>query len=162
MAVLMLLCSIRIRWVQSALIFLMDFFPITDFDFTCLFNFCTSFFSLYSQSGTGNASQHGSQQCLSICPSNSCHLIACAAYILANMSKPTRMSKPSQLESYFDKPLPHSDSYSIHNVTEQSEHSPMQLAIDVFHFKPPCSQATGVAQPCLVPQMASFTRANFQ
>ena len=49
MAVLMLLCSIRIRWVQRALVFLTDSFPTADFDFTCLFNFCTSFFSLYSQ-----------------------------------------------------------------------------------------------------------------
>ena len=49
MAVLMLLCSIRIRWVQCALIFLTDFFPTADFDFTCLFKFCTSLFSLYSQ-----------------------------------------------------------------------------------------------------------------
>src|SRR5574337_1077075 len=36
-------------WVQCALIFLTDFFPTADFDFTCLFKFCTSFFSLYSQ-----------------------------------------------------------------------------------------------------------------
>ena len=49
------------------------------------------------------------------------------------------MSKPAQLENYFDKPLPHSDSYFIHNVTEQGEHSPMQLAIDVLRFNPPCS-----------------------
>ena len=49
MAVLMLLCSIRIPWVQCALSFLTDFFPTADFDFTCFFNFCTSFFSLYSQ-----------------------------------------------------------------------------------------------------------------
>src|SRR5574337_653637 len=49
MAVLMLLCSIRIPWVQCALIFLTDSFPTADFDFTCFFNFCTSFFSLYSQ-----------------------------------------------------------------------------------------------------------------
>ena len=49
MAVHMLLCSIRIRWVQCALVFVIDSFPITDFDFTCLFTFCTSFFSLYSQ-----------------------------------------------------------------------------------------------------------------
>ena len=26
-----------------------------------------------------------------------------AAYIIANISKPTRMSKPSHLENYFDK-----------------------------------------------------------
>ena len=32
-----------------ALIFLTDSFPTSDFSFTCLFNFCTSFFSLYSQ-----------------------------------------------------------------------------------------------------------------
>ena len=82
---------------------------------------------------------HASQQCLSICPSNSCHMIACAAHIIAKISKPTRMSKPAQLENYFDKPEPHSDSFSIHNVTEQSEHNPMQLAIDVLHFTPPCS-----------------------
>ena len=44
-----LLCSIRIHWVQCVLIFLIDSFPTSDFDFTCLFNFCTSFFSLYSQ-----------------------------------------------------------------------------------------------------------------
>jgi len=49
MAVLMLLCSIRVRWVQCALIFLTDSFPTADFDFARLFNFCTSFFSLYSQ-----------------------------------------------------------------------------------------------------------------
>ena len=30
-----------------ALIFLTDSFPTSDFDFTCLFTFCTSFFSLY-------------------------------------------------------------------------------------------------------------------
>ena len=48
-AVLMLLYYIRILWVQRALIFLIDSFPTSDFDFTCLFNFCTSFFSLYSQ-----------------------------------------------------------------------------------------------------------------
>ena len=48
-AVLMLLCSIRIRWVQCALIFLTDSFPTSDFDFKGLFIFCTSFFSLYSQ-----------------------------------------------------------------------------------------------------------------
>jgi len=47
MAVLMLLCSIRIRWVQCALIFLISSFPTADFNFTGLFNFCTSFFSLY-------------------------------------------------------------------------------------------------------------------
>ena len=45
----MLLCSIRIRWVQCALVFLTDSFPTADFDFTGLFNFCTSFFSLYCQ-----------------------------------------------------------------------------------------------------------------
>ena len=49
MAVFMLLSSIRICWVQCALIYLTDSFPTTDFDFTCLFNFCTSFFSLYSE-----------------------------------------------------------------------------------------------------------------
>ena len=49
MAVLMLLYYIRILCVQRALIFLIDSFPTSDFDFTCLFNFCTSFFSLYSQ-----------------------------------------------------------------------------------------------------------------
>ena len=114
-----------------ALIFLTDSFPTSDFDFTCLFNFVhLSFHCIPS---------HASQQCLSICPSNSCHLIACATYILANMSKPTRMSKPAQFENFFDIPYPYSDSYSIHNVTEQSEHSPMQLIIDVFHFTPPCS-----------------------
>ena len=48
-AVLMLLCSITIRWVQCALIFLTDSFPTSDFYFKGLFNFCTSFFSLYSQ-----------------------------------------------------------------------------------------------------------------
>ena len=32
-----------------ALIFLTDSFPTSDFDFTCLFTFCTSFFSLNSQ-----------------------------------------------------------------------------------------------------------------
>ena len=32
-----------------ALIFLTDSFPTSDFSFTCLFNFCTSFFSSYSQ-----------------------------------------------------------------------------------------------------------------
>ena len=46
-AVLMLLCSISIRWVQCALIFLINSFPTADFDFTGLFNVCTSFFSLY-------------------------------------------------------------------------------------------------------------------
>ena len=114
-----------------ALIFLTDSFPTSDFDFTCLFNFVhLSFHCIPS---------HASQQCLSICPSNSCHLIACATYILANMSKPIRMSKPAHLENFFDKPYPYSDSYTLHNVTEQSEHSPMHLAIDVFHFNPPCS-----------------------
>ena len=49
------------------------------------------------------------------------------------------MSKPAHLDNFFDKPYPYNDSYSIHNVTEQSEHSPMQLAIDVLHFYPPCS-----------------------
>ena len=82
---------------------------------------------------------HASQQCLSIFPFNSCQMIARATYIIANIAKPTRMSKPAHLENYFDKPLPHSDSYSIHNVTEQSEHSPMELTIDVPHFNPPCS-----------------------
>ena len=96
MAVLMLHCSIRIRWVQCALIFLTDFFPTADFDFTCLFNFCTSFFHCIPR--------HASQQCLSICPSNSCHVIACATYIIANISKPARMSTPAHLENYFDKP----------------------------------------------------------
>ena len=95
-AVLMLLCSIRIRWVQCALIFLTDSFPTADFDFTGLFNFCTSFFHCIAR--------HARQQCLSICPSNSCHMIACAAYIIAKISKPTRMSRPAQLENYFDKP----------------------------------------------------------
>ena len=33
----------------TALIFLTDSFPTSDFDFTCLFTFCTSFFSLNSQ-----------------------------------------------------------------------------------------------------------------
>ena len=42
-------------------------------------------------------------------------------------------------KNYFDKHFPHRDAYSIHNVTEQSEHSPMQLAIDVLHFTSPCS-----------------------
>ena len=96
MAVLMLLCSIRIRWVQCALIFLTDSFPTEDFDFTWLFDFCTSFFSL--------CSRHASQQCLPIYLSNSCHMMACAAYIIANISKPTRMSKPAHLENYFEKP----------------------------------------------------------
>ena len=49
MAVLMLLCSIRIRWVQCALILLTDSFPTSDFYFTGLFNVYTSLFSLYSQ-----------------------------------------------------------------------------------------------------------------
>ena len=35
MAVLMLLCSIRILWVHCALIFLTDSFPKAIFDFTC-------------------------------------------------------------------------------------------------------------------------------
>ena len=118
-------------WVQCALIFLTDFFPTADFDFTCLFNFCTSFFHCIPR--------HASQQCLYICHSNSCHIIAFATYIIANISKPTRMSTTAHLENYFDKPWPHTDSYSIHNVTEQSEHSPRQSAIDVFHFNPPCS-----------------------
>ena len=100
---------------------------------------------------------HASLKCLSICPSNSCHMIACATYIIANISKPTRMATPAHLENYFDKPSPHSDSYSIHNVKEQIEHSPMHLAIDVLHFNSPCSKATGIAQPCWVPQMAPFT-----
>ena len=33
----------------------------------------------------------------------------------------------------------------------------MQLAIVVLHFNPTCFEATGVVQPCLVPQMAPFT-----
>ena len=130
-AVFMLLSSIRICWFQCALIYLTDSFPTADFDFTCLFNFCTSFFSLYC---------HACQSAVLIyIPFNSCHMIACATYIIANISKPTRMSKPAHLENFFDIPYPFSDSYSIHNVTEQSEHSPMPLAIDVFHFNPPCS-----------------------
>ena len=95
-AVLMLLCSIRIRWVQCALIFLTDSFPTSDFDFKGLFYFYKSFFSLYSR--------HASQQCLSIFPSNNCHMIACSTYIIANISKPTRKSKPAHLENFFDKP----------------------------------------------------------
>ena len=95
-AVLMLLCSISIRWVQCALIFLTDSFPTADFDFTGLFNFCTSFFSLYC---------HACQSAVLIyIPFNSCHMIACATYIIANISKPTRMSKPAHLENFFDKP----------------------------------------------------------
>jgi len=39
--VLMLLCYIRTLWVQC--------FPTSDSGFTHLFNFCSSFFSLYSQ-----------------------------------------------------------------------------------------------------------------
>jgi len=31
-------------------------------------------------------------------------MIAFAAYIIANISKPTRMSKLAHLENYFDKP----------------------------------------------------------
>ena len=89
----MLLYSIRICWVQCTFIYLTDSFPTADFDFTGLFNFYTSFFSLYSR--------HASQQCLSICPSNSCHMIPCSTYIIPNISKPTRMSKPAYLENYF-------------------------------------------------------------
>ena len=48
-AVLMLLCYIRTLWVQCAGIFLINSFPTSDFGFTHLFNFCSSFFSLYSQ-----------------------------------------------------------------------------------------------------------------
>ena len=48
--------------------------------------------------------RHAGQQCLSICPSNRCNMIACATHIRANISKPTRMSKPAHLENYFDKP----------------------------------------------------------
>ena len=77
MAVLMMLCSIRIRWVQCALVFVIDSFPITDFDFTCLFTFCTSFFSLYSQACQAAV--------LIYMPFNSCHMIACAAYIIAKI-----------------------------------------------------------------------------
>ena len=95
-AVLMLLCSIRIRWVQCALIFLTDSFPTEDFDFTCLFNFVHHSFHCIHR--------HVSQQCLSIGPSSTCHMIACAAYIIANISKPTTMSKPANIENYFDKP----------------------------------------------------------
>ena len=121
----------RIRWVQCALIFLTDSFPTSNFDFKgCLTFIHYSFHCI---------PRHASQQCLSICPSNNCHMIACSTYLIANTSKPTRMSKPAHLENFFDIPYPYSDSYSIHNVTEQSEHSSMQLAIDVFHFNPPCS-----------------------
>ena len=49
MAVLMVLCSIRICWVHYTLIFLTDSFSTAYFSFTCLFNFGTTFFSLYSQ-----------------------------------------------------------------------------------------------------------------
>ena len=93
MAVLMLLCSIRIPWVQCALIFLTDSFPTADFDFTCFFNFCTSFFSMFSQ-----ACQ--SAVLIFMLP-QSFHMIACATYIIANISRPTRMSKPVHLENYF-------------------------------------------------------------
>ena len=96
MAVLMLLCSIRTHRVQCALIFLTDSILTSDFHFTCLFNFCTSFFSLYSQ-----ACQAAVLIYMSL---NSCHIIACVAYIIAKISKPTRMSRPAQLENYFDKP----------------------------------------------------------
>src|SRR5574337_1225765 len=95
-AVLMLLCSIRIRWVQCALIFLTDSFPTEDFDFTCRFNFCTSFFSMFSQ-----ACQ--SAVLIFMLP-QSFHMIVCAAYIIADISKPRRMSKLAHLENYFDKP----------------------------------------------------------
>ncbi|SBO33812.1 hypothetical protein ANAPC3_01364 [Anaplasma phagocytophilum] len=33
----------------------------------------------------------------------------------------------------------------------------MQLGIVVLHFNPTCFEATGVVQPCLVPQMTPFT-----
>ena len=130
-AVLMLLCSITIRWVQCALIFLTDSFSTSDLISKACLTFIHHSFHCIPR--------HARQQCLSKCPSNSCHMIVCAAYIIANISKPTRRSKPAQLENCVDKPLPHSDSYSIHNVTEQSEYSPMQLAIDMLHFNPPCS-----------------------
>ena len=77
MAVLMLLCSIRIGWAQCALVFVTDSFPITDFNFTCLFTFSTSFFSLYSQACQAAV--------LIYMPFNSCHMIACAAYIIAKI-----------------------------------------------------------------------------
>jgi len=32
------------------------------------------------------------------------HMIVCAAYIIADISKPRRMSKLAHLENYFDKP----------------------------------------------------------
>ena len=48
--------------------------------------------------------RHARQQRLSICHSNSCHMIACATYIIAKFSKWTRMSKPAHVENYFDKP----------------------------------------------------------
>ena len=48
-AVLMLLCYIRTLWVQCTGIFLVNSFPTSDFGFTHLFNFCSSFFSLYFQ-----------------------------------------------------------------------------------------------------------------
>ena len=38
---------------------------------------------------------HASQQCLSICPSNSCHMIACAAYIIAKIWKAIKNVKAS-------------------------------------------------------------------
>ena len=78
-----------------ALIFLTDSFPTSDFSFTCLFNFCRSFFSLNSQA---------CQAAVLIYMPLPCNMIACATYITANISKPTRMSKPAHLENYFDKP----------------------------------------------------------
>ena len=93
LAVLMLLCSIIIRCIQSALNFLTDSFPTSGFEFPCLFNFCTSFFSLYSQACQSAV--------LIYMPSNRRQLIACATYIIANISRPTRMSKPVHLENYF-------------------------------------------------------------
>ena len=122
---------LRIRWVQCAVIFLTDSFPPHILISHAFLTFVHHSF-LYIP-------RHASKQCLSICPSNFCHMIACATYIISNISKPTRMSKPAHLENYFDKPQAHSDSYSIHNVTEQHEHSPMQLAIDVLYFNPCCS-----------------------
>jgi len=83
-------------WVQCALIFLTDFFPPQILISHACLNFVHHSFHCIPR--------HASQQCLSICPSHSCHMIACAAYIIANISKPKRMSKPAHLENYCDKP----------------------------------------------------------
>jgi len=92
--VLMLLCYIRTLWVQCAGIFLINSFPTSDSGFTHLFNFCSSFFSLYHC-----IPRHTCHQWLSLSLSNNCHLTTCSAYSIANVSKPTRMWRPAHLEN---------------------------------------------------------------